>query len=400
MKIVWIALVFSVISSNVFARSHYCIQVTTLYNFDKYRIPRDIKSILNHYDKARVDKKNGRLVLRVGDYNEYEDAEDDLMKIQDTFYDAYIRKCDYRSSDVVYAKNSGRDISMSDGYQMQSSYALERLRDGDEDRYEDESVSHVRKNIRYKGQDRENYDLYMECQKCFIPIEESSTHHTSSSSRRKKSYESHSRSHSTEPDDGFDGYDDYPMSDEVDGMKHKTIDKARDHYNSSKKHSEEDEESGGFLDFLKKPQYKHTKYPEEEMKKQEDKAGFFDYLKHNKYEDDDTSSQHKNVKEESKSKSHNFFGYFKGDDSKDEYADEYDKEISGDNVYDMYGIEDKKSKQEHHKSYKQPHTERSYKDHRYENTRDDGAYHEKSRYEREYQRRKVREEHDDYEDDY
>ena len=330
MRLIQLMLIF--ISVSLFARSNYCIQVTTIYDFNKYDIPRDIKNILDNFDKARIDKRNGRLVLRVGDYREYNDGIDDLDRIQEIYYDAYLRKCDYIKSKVIYEKKSYKNVSLSDGYKMDGDYSSSYNKDDDDILYSEydsldsshntrkKESSHRRRDtkphressvVQYSGQDRENYDLYRECQKCFAPIQEDYTprKHQSRGKNRREIYND---------DTDFDDADSYDYN---------------EHIRDKEPREENQKEDGGFLSFLKKPKDVYSKEVEQEKKKKE---GFFNYLRENKYEDDDIQEeQHKKKDEDS-----GFFGYIKKVKNKISSDDEYDKEIDShsndENGYDMY----------------------------------------------------------------
>ncbi|MEA3228480.1 MAG: hypothetical protein U9P38_05330, partial [Campylobacterota bacterium] len=110
MKISQTILMLSLLSSSLVADSKFCIQVTQADDFNKNNIKPAVARILKKFDKARIDMRSGRLVLRVGNYNRYAHALKDLKDIQESYFDAYIRRCDYIRSKVIYPKSSKRDI--------------------------------------------------------------------------------------------------------------------------------------------------------------------------------------------------------------------------------------------------------------------------------------------------
>ena len=105
MKLLKFIFLLSFISNTLFADSKFCIQVTNANNFNPNHMKPAVSRILNNFEKARIDKRGGKLVLRVGNYNRYSYALKDLKDIQKMYSDAYIRRCDYRVSSVIYSKN-------------------------------------------------------------------------------------------------------------------------------------------------------------------------------------------------------------------------------------------------------------------------------------------------------
>lgn len=88
---------------SISAWANYCIQVVTLYNFKLSNAPENVMHILATYPDARIERRSSYEVLRVGDFASYSEAKTDLGTIRTGFSDAYIRKCDYDRSQVVYA---------------------------------------------------------------------------------------------------------------------------------------------------------------------------------------------------------------------------------------------------------------------------------------------------------
>ncbi len=104
MKILKILFILSFLSNALLAGSKFCIQVTAAHNFTPNNMKPAVARILNHYDKARIDKRTGGLVLRVGNYDKYSYALKDLKDIQKMYSDAYIRRCNYIVSEIIYPK--------------------------------------------------------------------------------------------------------------------------------------------------------------------------------------------------------------------------------------------------------------------------------------------------------
>jgi len=104
MKTLKIFFFLFIVYNPLFADSKFCIQVTAAHNFDENKIKPAVSRIIKNYDKARIDKRNGKLVLRVGNYDKYSYALKDLSSIQKMYGDAYIRRCDYVLSKVIYPK--------------------------------------------------------------------------------------------------------------------------------------------------------------------------------------------------------------------------------------------------------------------------------------------------------
>ena len=105
MKILKIALLLFFIFNPLSANSKFCIQVTAAHGFTPNNMKPAVARILNNFDKARIDKRGGDLVLRVGDYSKYSYALKDLKDIQKMYSDAYIRRCNYIPSEAIYPKN-------------------------------------------------------------------------------------------------------------------------------------------------------------------------------------------------------------------------------------------------------------------------------------------------------
>ncbi|SFV75673.1 hypothetical protein MNB_SM-3-1109 [hydrothermal vent metagenome] len=323
LKKILILLLLMIVS--VYARSNYCIQVTTLYDFDRHNLSSSVLNILRNFDKARIDRRGSKFVLRVGDYRSVHDADADLERIQDTYYDAYVRRCDYDPSRVVYAINMPREYG--DRGEEDSQYDDGSYRDSGYDNYDDNSINNndhkELKEIRYRGQDRSNYDLYQQCRRCFAPMElEASDNHpyTREVNRPRK------KAQDLYEDNGV--YDDEVNYDDTPVKRH-IVKKAREAEDIADD-NDDDKNGGGFFDFLKKPQYRkaHKKAQEEYDSESgdEDKAHFFDYLKKNKYEDDEyhDTKQKKQHQEDDDG----FFGLFKekkkpkNEDMEDDYGDD------------------------------------------------------------------------------
>jgi len=183
---------FTLFSTALFARSNYCIQVAEVYHFNEYNIPSRMQSVIEDFDKARIDKRGRHYILRVGDYRSYSKAKKILRKIKARrFRDAFVRRCDYIKSKIAYPK-----IEQEENYQENSFTPIAEIpvikppkkqplpvrektivtpveeknpiqRDPFAD-FEDTTP----KGSEYKGAQKYSYDFWKECKRCYAPLED------------------------------------------------------------------------------------------------------------------------------------------------------------------------------------------------------------------------------------
>ncbi len=93
---------FILFFSSIPAFANYCIQAVTLDRFNPNNISSRLSNILENFENARVEERGSYLVLRVGDFNSYSQALRDIGNVKRYYSDAYIRKCDFDLSRVIY----------------------------------------------------------------------------------------------------------------------------------------------------------------------------------------------------------------------------------------------------------------------------------------------------------
>ena len=126
MKLLTIFIILPILSNTLIANSKFCIQVTAVHNFSPENLKPAVTRILNNFDVARIDKRNGKMVLRVGNYNKYSYALKNLKDIQEMYSDAYIRRCNYIPSEVIYPKNVPQDTQPINSRVLQSQMKQEQ----------------------------------------------------------------------------------------------------------------------------------------------------------------------------------------------------------------------------------------------------------------------------------
>jgi len=183
---------FTLFSAALFARSNYCIQVAEVYHFDEYNIPSRMQSVIEDFDKARIDKRGRHYILRVGDYKSYSKAKKVLRKIKARrFRDAFVRRCDYIKSKIAYPK-----IDQEENYK-ESSYTpvkqalvqkapkkqplpiiekpIEKSVEGEISGQKDPFAAFEdtqTNGYEYKGEQKYSYDFWKECKRCYAPLED------------------------------------------------------------------------------------------------------------------------------------------------------------------------------------------------------------------------------------
>lgn len=179
MKLLQKIVLLALFSTYLFGSEH-CIQVAGVNKFDPQHIRPVYKEILDNYDKARIDKRGHRLVLRVGSYPNASSARADLRKIKHKFRDAYIRRCNYDPLSAVYPpynsiKSQNRVVedvepeltTFEDDQPVEVKQASARKTQ----KVEDTGT----KPFSYRKQSKYEYQFMKECQKCFAPISDEAT---------------------------------------------------------------------------------------------------------------------------------------------------------------------------------------------------------------------------------
>ncbi len=179
------AILLLTMSTYLFAGAKHCIQVTAVSKYKEGEIRSSILNIIENYDKARIDKRGRRHVLRVGDYKDASSAKKDLRKIRREFRDAFIRRCDYDPISAVYPPFEDKDEVVAD---VESSEKVDTKREEvdqtevknnnleftevvDEAVKEEVAPKTVQESFKYKKQEKYNYEFWQECKKCFAPMD-------------------------------------------------------------------------------------------------------------------------------------------------------------------------------------------------------------------------------------
>ncbi len=140
--------------------ANYCIQAVTLDRFNPDRMSTRLSSVLGNFEDARVEERGSYLVLRVGDFNSYSQALSNIKSIKEYYSDAYIRKCDFDTSRVLYP-----DFSTS-GKKRTITHTKRYVRA--------KPTKKPVETVKYEQPEPQNtYDsntLWQDCQKCFAPI--------------------------------------------------------------------------------------------------------------------------------------------------------------------------------------------------------------------------------------
>ena len=151
---------------SLFAKSNYCIQVAEIYRFDENNIAPYIQRVIDNFDKARIDKRGKHLILRVGDYKKYSSALKDLKKVKShRFRDAFIRRCDYIESKIVYPKIKEDKIIEENTIEEPLVEEKPKLVPKEQKVLENINIKDSKKIKKY------GYDFWQECKKCFAPME-------------------------------------------------------------------------------------------------------------------------------------------------------------------------------------------------------------------------------------
>ena len=99
LQIIWINLL---LSAYLFSSDSYCIQLKSMVEFSEKNLSSASKSILQNYEKARIEKRGVYYILRVGEYLHYVDASNDFKVLRKVFKGAYVRVCNYDELNVIY----------------------------------------------------------------------------------------------------------------------------------------------------------------------------------------------------------------------------------------------------------------------------------------------------------
>jgi len=110
--------------------ANYCIQVMSATKDGKNVIVRKAASSkYSPFDDIRVEKRGSYLVFRIGDYRNYQDAKDDLLRIHNISRDAFIRKCDFVRSSAVYIRESTKKTTITPTPSKSIEYIPDELED-------------------------------------------------------------------------------------------------------------------------------------------------------------------------------------------------------------------------------------------------------------------------------
>ena len=102
MKILQIVFINLLLSSYLFSSDSYCIQLKSMVNVNTDNLSDSTKSVVENFDKARIEKRGKYYVFRVGEYSSSIEASKDFKNLNKTFKDAYVRRCDYDELTFIY----------------------------------------------------------------------------------------------------------------------------------------------------------------------------------------------------------------------------------------------------------------------------------------------------------
>ncbi len=185
------------------ALANYCIQAVTLDRFDENKISSRLSSILLNFEDARIEERGSYLVLRVGDFNSYSQALADIQSVKRYYSDAYIRKCDFDTSRIIYPDNS-TPVEKKSYTHVKNPPSIRRA----------PKQKPIKRRAYKQPKPQETYysdTLWQDCQKCFAPIyleeeeSEPENHVTQEVKKTKKPKVITKKKHQTTPktDDDF-----------------------------------------------------------------------------------------------------------------------------------------------------------------------------------------------------
>ncbi len=167
-------LVYILLLSSIPVLANYCIQAVTLYRFDENRISSRQSDVLTNFNNSRVEERGSYLVLRVGDYSSYSQALEVINGVKKYYSDAYIRKCDFDTSRIIYPKYSTPIEKKLPKYERRDIPPKREM--GYEKNYTPikKHKSQVVKKRKYEQPKPEKAyytdTLWRDCQKCFAPV--------------------------------------------------------------------------------------------------------------------------------------------------------------------------------------------------------------------------------------
>jgi len=158
--------------------ANYCVQVATSNKSERNYILNEANNhVYNQFNDLRVEPRGDYYVLRIGDYEQYSDAQHNFDKIKRLDRDAYIRKCDFLKEQAIFIKNESKSQKVQEG-NTRADYDDKLLEDTTK-HYRNASqdkVSSTKNNRSYKREDshyESNADansLWNDCKKCFVPL--------------------------------------------------------------------------------------------------------------------------------------------------------------------------------------------------------------------------------------
>ena len=177
MKLFKSLLLLLVVSSSLFAGAKHCIQVTAVHKYKEGNIRKSVLDIINSYDKARIDKRGNRYVLRVGDYKDATSAKRDLRAIRREFSDAFVRRCDYDPIEAIYPPFEDSDVK-ENTQENNVDFSADIQEEIVDNQIEEDNNNELKalprvaeESFKYKKQEKYNYEFWRECKKCFAPMD-------------------------------------------------------------------------------------------------------------------------------------------------------------------------------------------------------------------------------------
>jgi hypothetical protein len=140
--------------------AQHCIQVISGRDFEKNNLINEAKFLQDlQFSSVRIESRGKYLVLRFGQYTNYNSALHDLAITKKTYHDAYIRRCEIQNDKLVFPLQALKKASVT----KQEPNVRSVVQKNVEKKY---SYKHE---LNYNTQQRET-SLWSDCQKCFSPM--------------------------------------------------------------------------------------------------------------------------------------------------------------------------------------------------------------------------------------
>lgn len=153
--------------------ANYCIQVSTANESDRNTIINKARSEqYNKFNAVRVESRGRYLVFRIGDYLNYNDAQEDIYKLREINKEAYIRKCDFLKEKALYVKDDfDKDEETPSYYNNEPEPIHKVVEPPRSSRPQVKEVYKKKKELTYTKVTNSDA-LWGDCKKCFVPVYE------------------------------------------------------------------------------------------------------------------------------------------------------------------------------------------------------------------------------------